>query len=1035
VADVSVGDIVGRLRVDTAEWQRGLQQATQQLAQFQAALSQQTQQGASQAQQLSRAQVQAAVQASRETMQAARLASQEQLQLFRAASAERIQASRAATQAEVLDFRRSVEAARQAAQEQRAALRATQAGSTGGSPFSGILDVAAGVGLATSIQGIASSMASFARETVEVGARMEQLRASFSALAGSAGVGQSQFDQLFQTAQRLGVPFEALARGWRTLTAAASQAGLPLADQRRLLEAIATEGRRVGASNEELSRAFLAMGQMASKGVVSMEELRQQLGEAIPTALAAMAQGMGRTTEELIKLVEAGGVRFPTAARALTRGLEEMQRQGSATTETLQTGFNRFANELLRTRDELTRTMGPLSQLTHLATQFLKVINDSAQAQRQLREARQEEARIGTGGLRAADIARLPAAQRARAEALPGLIAEQEAAQNDPSFLARFGPNRADTIAQLKAEQQALFQAAEALKAKNAEEMKATAEVNKARAAQELQRDTMADLTKQMDALAKAQTEFRQKAALAPETFGRPGTAEFLRGQEQVLRPGVEKLAQSLATLPQGVTLPADMAARAREFDTAVGTMGRAIDDLKDKEAARRKAEREAEAEAKRLAREAAADAERAINQEITLTQQLAAVKASMLRTEQTAPERAAERARTQGASDLRTIDQALRQFAENPALQQRAPQIREEFERLKEALPGQTELAALQAFNNSMEKDVIEPLRKLAGQHTQTKNDLDLITAKTYEAAAANTAYAEEATKLRQALEASIAIEKQIPALQAQAEASAKVFEESRAFQNRLDAATARLQAPREEREETKFRMEARAKGLELTPEQDAQLTGLTRIREEQERLNDVVGIWRDLSQGIGSAWTQALSSIATGTQTVAEAFRAMGQSILKTMADIAAQQAEMALFKLGAGLLTSFLTPTAPGGNYGGVSQGFSTAALPYGYGEFQHGGVVRGPTLAMLGEGPSHTLPETVLNRQQMAAVMSGGGTGQGQGVSIHNYPSKAEAEAGAASDRAQGHLAVVNAVLTDLSNGSGSKIGRAMRLLQQ
>jgi len=42
---------------------------------------------------------------------------------------------------------------------------------------------------------------------------------------------------------------------------------------------------------------------MASKGVVSMEELRGQLGEALPGALQAAASGMGVTTVDLIKLV------------------------------------------------------------------------------------------------------------------------------------------------------------------------------------------------------------------------------------------------------------------------------------------------------------------------------------------------------------------------------------------------------------------------------------------------------------------------------------------------------------------------------------------------------------------------------------------------------------------------------------------------------------------------------------------------------------------------------------------------------------
>ena len=48
-----------------------------------------------------------------------------------------------------------------------------------------------------------------------------------------------------------------------------------------------------------------ALAQMASKGTVSMEELRQQLGDRLPGALGLAAKGLGITEQELIKLVSA----------------------------------------------------------------------------------------------------------------------------------------------------------------------------------------------------------------------------------------------------------------------------------------------------------------------------------------------------------------------------------------------------------------------------------------------------------------------------------------------------------------------------------------------------------------------------------------------------------------------------------------------------------------------------------------------------------------------------------------------------------
>lgn len=73
---------------------------------------------------------------------------------------------------------------------------------------------------------------------------------------------------------------------------------------------------RFGGSGETLKRASIAIQQMMGKGVVSMEELRQQLGEAVPTAMSAMAEGMRMSMSELANAVSKGTVQ---AADALNK--------------------------------------------------------------------------------------------------------------------------------------------------------------------------------------------------------------------------------------------------------------------------------------------------------------------------------------------------------------------------------------------------------------------------------------------------------------------------------------------------------------------------------------------------------------------------------------------------------------------------------------------------------------------------------------------------------------------------------------------
>lgn len=77
-----------------------------------------------------------------------------------------------------------------------------------------------------------------------------------------------------------------------------------------------------GGSDENLKRAGVAIQQMAGKGVISMEELRQQLGEAVPTAIQNMADGLGVSYAKLVKEISLGRVKSEPALIAMMRQME-----------------------------------------------------------------------------------------------------------------------------------------------------------------------------------------------------------------------------------------------------------------------------------------------------------------------------------------------------------------------------------------------------------------------------------------------------------------------------------------------------------------------------------------------------------------------------------------------------------------------------------------------------------------------------------------------------------------------------------------
>lgn len=78
-----------------------------------------------------------------------------------------------------------------------------------------------------------------------------------------------------------------------------------------------------GGGDEQLNRVSIAIQQMAGKSVIQMEELRQQLGEHMPTAMQLLARSMGMTVAQLSKTVATGTL---DARSSLQKLSDEMER-------------------------------------------------------------------------------------------------------------------------------------------------------------------------------------------------------------------------------------------------------------------------------------------------------------------------------------------------------------------------------------------------------------------------------------------------------------------------------------------------------------------------------------------------------------------------------------------------------------------------------------------------------------------------------------------------------------------------------------
>ena len=133
-----------------------------------------------------------------------------------------------------------------------------------------------------------------------------------------------------------------LTNGFAKFHAAAKETSLSLDQQRYIYEALTRAAGAYHLSAEQTSNVMLAVEQMLSKGKVTAEELRRQLGNSLPGAFNLMAQAAGVSTAELEKMMKAGQVisedvlpRFAQVLNATT---------AAANFDSLQSSLNRFKN-------------------------------------------------------------------------------------------------------------------------------------------------------------------------------------------------------------------------------------------------------------------------------------------------------------------------------------------------------------------------------------------------------------------------------------------------------------------------------------------------------------------------------------------------------------------------------------------------------------------------------------------------------------------------------------------------------------------
>lgn len=175
--------------------------------------------------------------------------------------------------------------------------------------------------------------------------QIDNLRRALTTVTGSASGAEKQIQFLRDTANLSGVSVSSIADSFVRFTASMRSSNITAAQTQQVFSAVTNAAGNLGLSSDKVSHILDALGQMANKGVVSMEELRQQLGESLPGALGLMAKGLGITETQLVKLVESGQLLTSRALGPLADAMTVLGSKGKEV-EGLQQSFNRLKNAI-----------------------------------------------------------------------------------------------------------------------------------------------------------------------------------------------------------------------------------------------------------------------------------------------------------------------------------------------------------------------------------------------------------------------------------------------------------------------------------------------------------------------------------------------------------------------------------------------------------------------------------------------------------------------------------------------------------------
>ena len=158
------------------------------------------------------------------------------------------------------------------------------------------------------IQRVISSLGNMINEISQAGVILDGVANTFAAGARGWKQGGEEMEWVANVADKLGLNLKSTYEPYAKFMTSFTRSGGTLQESRQIFEDLSTAMVSLHLNSSQMENIFVALEQMANKGTVQSEELKRQLGNALPGAFEIAAQSMNVTTAELMDMMKAGEV-------------------------------------------------------------------------------------------------------------------------------------------------------------------------------------------------------------------------------------------------------------------------------------------------------------------------------------------------------------------------------------------------------------------------------------------------------------------------------------------------------------------------------------------------------------------------------------------------------------------------------------------------------------------------------------------------------------------------------------------------------